>query len=151
MPRGGKRTGTPGKSYSNRSDLAVPMSAASGQAYGAKAEQMAAQRAIPIARPATDAVPQGGPPSAAPAGPPGPPMPQPGQVTSLGAPSMRPDEPVTAGMPMGAGPGLEALGPLASGGEDVNMQLRAIYRQFPNEDLRRVLEAIDTDDGSGFS
>ena len=32
------------------------------------------------------------------------------QVTSLGAPTARPEEPVTAGSPSGPGPGLEALG-----------------------------------------
>ena len=36
-----------------------------------------------------------------------PPMPQ---VTPIGAPTMRPDEPVTAGVPMGPGPGPEVLG-----------------------------------------
>ena len=36
-----------------------------------------------------------------------PPMPQ---VTPLSAPTERPDEPVTAGAPMGPGPGMEALG-----------------------------------------
>ena len=48
-------------------------------------------------------------------------------------------------------PGPEALGALGGCGEDVNMQLRAIYTRFPNEDLRRVLEMLDTDDGSGLN
>lgn len=36
-----------------------------------------------------------------------PPMPQ---VTPIGAPTMRPDEPITAGAPVGPGPGPEVLG-----------------------------------------
>ena len=39
MPRGGRRTGTPGASYSNRTDLAVPAMAAKGQQYGAAGAQ----------------------------------------------------------------------------------------------------------------
>lgn len=33
-------------------------------------------------------------------------------TTPINAPSMRPDEPVTAGMPFGPGPGPEALAPM---------------------------------------
>lgn len=144
MPRGGKRTGKPGTAYTNRTDLQVPMAAASGQQYGRKAEQMAAQRALPVARPSTDAV------SVAPAprvGGPGTPSPAPGllpgQVVPLDAPTQRPNEPLTAGLPIGAGPGVEALGALGGGGEDVGTQLRAIYARFPNEELRSLLELID--------
>lgn len=39
-----------------------------------------------------------------------PPNPAAGQVTPLGAPTGRPDEPVTSGAAMGAGPGVSALG-----------------------------------------
>ncbi len=38
------------------------------------------------------------------------PPPQGVEVVPFGAPSMRPDEPVTAGSPLGPGPGLESLG-----------------------------------------
>lgn len=149
MPRGGQRTGKPGKSYGNRTDLnpAVPIKAAPGQQYGKATAQIEAQRAVPVARPATDVVapaPAVGPDASAPAsGPAAPPMPLPGQVIPLDAPSQRPGEPITAGLAMGAGAGPEALGPLGGGGEDVGMQLRAIYAQFPNEDLRSLLELLD--------
>jgi hypothetical protein len=153
MPRGGRRYGTPGRAYSNRTDLngpkPVPARAASGQTYGKRSEQMAAQRAMPISRPSTDAVPSA-PTGAGPA-PPAPTGPRPGGVVPLDAPSQRPNEPLTAGLPVGPGPGPEALGDLAGLGGDVNMQLRAIFSRYPNEDLRRVLEMIDTDDGSGLS
>lgn len=160
MARGGRRSGTPGSTYTNRKDLNVnrgplPVQAATGQAYGERAAQVAAQKAIPIARPATDAVPTappagpgGAPAPSAPAVPGGP---QPGAVVPLDAPSMRPGEPISAGLPIGPGAGPEALGDLGGVGEDVDMQLRAIFSRFPNEDLRRILEMMDTDDGSGLS
>ncbi len=44
-------------------------------------------------------------------------------VIGLNEPSVRPDEPVTAGAPMGAGPGMEALGP--SPDQTFNKQLQA--------------------------
>lgn len=146
MPRGGRRTGAPGKAYSNRSDLntVVPIKAAPGQQYGAAKAQIDAQKAVPIARPSTDAVPQGGsasPGASSPAS--GPAGPLPGQLVPLDAPTQRPGEPVTAGLPVGPGPGREVLGPLAGEGEDVAMQLRAIYARFPNEDLRSLLELLD--------
>lgn len=119
------------------------MMAATGQQYGMRKQQMDAQRAMPVAAPPSPALPPttGGAP--APAGPALPPAPAPGQVVPLDAPSMRPDEPVTAGLPVGPGAGVEALGPFAGQGEDVGMQLRAIYAQFPNEDLRSLLELLD--------
>jgi hypothetical protein len=67
-------------------------------------------------------------------------------VVPLDAPTQRPDEPLTAGLPVGAGPGPEVLGALGGGGEDVATQLRAIYARFPNEDLRSLLELIDDED-----
>ena len=45
MPRGGARTGTPGKKYSNRVDLNRP---APGQQYGKGAQQQAALKAVPM-------------------------------------------------------------------------------------------------------
>lgn len=129
MPRGGRRNGTPGKAYSNRVDLnaakgPIAVNAPTGQAYGARAEQIAAQRAIPIARPATDTLPTG--PSAA--GPAAPPTaaagPAPMAPIPLDADSTRPNEPVTAGVPVGAGPGPEVLGlPDENGVEDLAMYL----------------------------
>ncbi len=142
MPRGGRRTGTPGKSYGNRTDLAVPAAAAKGQQYGAATAQLAAQRAVPVARPSTDQMPAPTPGGA----PPMPGGPMPGQITPLDAPSARPNEPITAGLPVGAGPGPEALGPLGMGGEDVGMELRAIYARFPNEELRTLIEMLDDDE-----
>jgi hypothetical protein len=102
MPRGGRRDGTPGRAYGNRSDLngpkppgmPLPVQAASGQAYGARKQQEDAQRAIPMA-----SAPGMSQPAMSPE-----------QIPSLTDPTTRPNEPVTAGLPVGPGPGPEALG-----------------------------------------
>lgn len=80
MPRGGKREGTPGKAYANRTDMGMNYDNAGASAAG------------------------GGmtPPAA---GPVGPPAPTPDDTPNLSAPTAYPDEPVTAGLPIGAGPG----------------------------------------------
>lgn len=125
MPRGGRRTGTPGKNYTNRTDLAMnrstlPVMAATGQQYGKATAQREAQRALPMAAAPLPAT--GGAPAVSRQVP----QQMPGQVTPLDAPSQRPGEPVTAGVPVGAGPGPEVLGPLAQsedGVEDLAMYL----------------------------
>jgi len=116
---GGARTGTPGKSYSNRTDLntAKPLAATAspGQAYGMAGSQLAAQKAVPMAPGPPMAPPA---PSPAPPGPgpqPGPPMagppptPGPGELPALMRPSERPNEPVTHGAASGPGAGPEAM------------------------------------------
>jgi len=92
MPRGGPRQGTPGTAYSNRSDLnAQPVRAKSGQGYGERKRAEDAQRAVPL--------PQTRQPFA--------------------RPTERPTEPITAGLPMGAGPGPEVLANQPSGDPDL--------------------------------
>lgn len=105
MPRGGRRQGKPGANYSNRTDLALgprklPLETAPGQEYGAAKQQLDAQRAVPITT-----QPAGLPVSASPVDvhqqareftPP--------PVVPMGAPTMNPGEPVTAGIPTGPGP-----------------------------------------------
>lgn len=91
MSRGGKRSGTPGKTYANRSDLNTP----TGQIYGDKVAMKERMDAVPI-QPAPTPTPA---PVSAPIVPPPP----------LDRPTERPMEPITAGLPTGAGPGPEAL------------------------------------------
>ena len=102
--RGGPRQGQPGAAYTNRQDLnekpRLPVAAAAGQEYGARKAQEDAQRAMPMA-----AAPP--PPTPGAAGP--PPGPAPGSFGPLTRPTERPNEPMTAGVPMGPGPGPEAL------------------------------------------
>lgn len=67
----------------------------------------------------------------------------------LDAPTQRPEEPITAGVDIGAGPGSEILNlPQGVGmGQDVDsgiQAIRAMYLNDPrNQDLRRILELVD--------
>ena len=140
MPRGGKRRGTPGTAYANRTDLsaAQAIKTVPGQAYGAAQQQREAQKVLPVAgTPMNVAAPAAG--GEVPAGAAAPAGPMPGEVPGLGMPSQRPDEPVTHGLPVGPGGGPEALG----GALDANgivIQLQALYSRFPNEQLRQMIE-----------
>lgn len=107
---GGPRSGKPGATYSNRSDLSGDSSHAPG-----------------VTR---EAVRESTPNSA--------PMIAPGQVTPLSAGTERPDEPLTAGLPIGEGPGMEALAPGAVA-DDALWELRALANRFPNRDLLRLI------------
>ena len=121
MARGGVRQGTPGKSYSNRSDLNAsrqPVQSVKGQAYGKRKAQEDAQAAVPL------------------------PKLTPGSFGPIDRPTDQPQEPVTAGLPFGAGPGPEIL-PVPQVADDPALMIRAVYRQFPNEDLRRLIERLD--------
>ena len=123
MPRtgkGGQRAGAVGSAYANRSDMngapaPEPITTVPGQGYGQAAAEKTAQRAIPVAgTPVASAptAPQGGggaAPSASLAPAQAPPSVIPGQLVGLDAPTQRPNEPVTAGLPQGPGPGPEAL------------------------------------------
>lgn len=140
MPRarkpgsGGARTGTPGVAYSNRSDLNRP---GVGQTYGTASAQQSAMSAVPISAPSAG-VPM---PAQAPA------VPQPGSGGPFNRPSERPGEPVTAGLPLGPGPGPEALGTDLRDTPAV-AELRALYAMFPDPDLADLLE--DADHGVTF-
>lgn len=127
LPRGGRRVGRAGASYPNRSDLAAqPVKTAPGQVYGAQAAQARAQQAVPLPT---------SPPAQAPAPQPMPTPPDPGM---LHAPTARPGEPVTAGLPIGAGPGPEAL----PGGLPQDQVLANMYRAFqmaPSDGLRALI------------
>lgn len=102
MPRGGRRSGTPGKAYSNRVDLNRP---APGQQYGKATAQQQALKAVPMQH--QPEPPSGGAPSQAP------------DLMGMaegwnplnGSPTQdpNPDKPVTAGLDIGAGPGSDVL------------------------------------------
>ncbi|HUR18902.1 MAG TPA: hypothetical protein VMZ51_08215 [Acidimicrobiales bacterium] len=113
--------------------MAKPLAptAARGQTYGAAGAQIASQRAVPMA--------SGPPPLGSAPGPAGPPAVPP---PALNAPTLRPSEPVTAGLEMGPGPGPEVLSNFEP--EDPTIaELRAIYSMFPNRDLGELLEDAD--------
>lgn len=125
----------PGR-LSKRTDSKQPVREMPNAAYGEAAEYRSLQQQAPL--PATPSVPSGG---AAPRGG-GAMTGGAGGVVGLDAPSQMPGMPVTAGASMGAGPGMEALG-LPDPNEDLRARLWAAYQQFPSEDLREILEAMD--------
>lgn len=96
-----------GRTGANRTDLMTPkpepITAAPGQTYGEAAQQQLAQKVAPM--------------GAAPLAPGPGPQPGPAPVQNLPTmprpaltrPTERPNEPVTAGLPQGPGPGPEAL------------------------------------------
>lgn len=136
MPRGGKRTGRPGHANPQRTDLntALPATAVPARQYGDRTAQLAAQRAIPMAAPPTAP----GPALAAPA----PTAPPPGSFGDILRPTEHPDEPVTAGAPLGPGPGPEAIG--GGPGDLVADRIRQLYMLEPTEELREILEELDS-------
>jgi hypothetical protein len=111
MPRGkgGKRQGTPGTAYGNRSDLNMPISTVPNQEYGKAAMQRSAQQAVPMGQsPVAPTVPTAPTQSQ--------PLPRPGSMPHI-APTTRPNEPVTNGLPFGPGAGPEALNPAPNIGQ----------------------------------
>lgn len=118
--------------YPGRTDLQVPK-VKPGQAQGVAGAQAAALRAVPLGTQT---------------GPVGQPQGAPAQIVPMGAPTQNPNEPVTAGAPIGPGPGLEALGPAAQAqmgqpADPVRQQVAALYRVNPNPDLLRLMELLD--------
>ena len=111
---GGPRSGKPGATYSNRSDLSGDASHPPG----------VTQEAVRESTPNVN--------TGAPVPPP------PGSFGPLTAPSARGDEPVTAGLALGPG-----AGPDTAGGTTHNptlWELRALARRFPdNSDLLAVI------------
>lgn len=64
-----------------------------------------------------------------------------GEDARLAAPTRRPNEPVTAGLPFGAGPGPEAIPQITPnvGVDDLGLFLRELYRAQPSEDIRQLI------------
>lgn len=145
MARGGRRTGTPGTAYSNRTDLnansgALPIQTPPSAEYGQSATLRRSQQAVPMANP--QAPP---PPAGSPSAPTAPVIP-PGGFGDPLRPTDRPDEHVMAGLPVGPGPGPEAMtmnapqmqatplqtavGLLSSLGDSASPQVRALRTQL---------------------
>jgi len=98
MPRGGKRQGTPGKGYANRTDM--------DQNYNLGSEKTPAAGGVSAPQPK--------------------PLPvYPEDTPMLLDPTNRPLEPVTAGLPSGAGPGPEIMDPRVD-------ETRALKKYLPH-------------------
>jgi len=121
--------------YANRTDLQNPtnkiaVTAAPGQTYGEAGAQRAAQQAVPMGTPQAPVI-------------------APGSLGNLDRPTERPMEPVTAGNPLGMGPGSEALFPpmpqvLQPGSrQDLINQVRYIYSKNPNTAVFQLLLELE--------
>ena len=110
---------------------------AKGQTYGKRKQQEDAQRAVPMGRAPVEIQAQ----QAAQVR-----RPTPNAPGSLTAPTARPNEPITAGAPFGAGPGPEAMGlPMIRPSEDVAVsELRRIMMSYPSDELADLLDAYES-------
>ena len=142
MPRrrqhGGTRQGTPGKAYGNRTDLNAPKIAEfRGQPYGQRQQQVQAQQtsnaAIGQMQARRD---QMTPPPVGPG---------PGQLGDLLAPTAKPDEPLTAGVPFGPGPGPDALTRMDPDAAVID-RLRMLAKSTGSPSLLRLLEGWEDPD-----
>ena len=117
--------------YPNRTDLQnkaqkIARAAATNQTYGAAKEQMDAQRAVPMGPSPTSAAPAPAQRS----------RPQPGQVTSLMAPTERPSESLVG---YAQNPTAPALLPTR---DPVVDELEVLFQMFPNDDLAGLISAL---------
>lgn len=108
---------------------AQPIRATPGGTYGDVKAQEDAQAAIPL--PA-----QQQPQVLAPR-----PAPAPVDFGPFNRPTERPDEPVTAGLPIGPGAGPEAI---AYGEDDALLEAQALYAATGSEEMRGVVEELQT-------
>lgn len=114
----------PGK-FSKRTDrnAVQPAREMTGGAYGENKALMETQTSAPM--------------SAAPA------MAMPSM--QLAGPTARPDEPITAGAPVGAGPGPEILPSAPQAPDDTAALLRQIAVLNPDPDLIRIVQFLDSE------
>jgi hypothetical protein len=129
------------KQYSNRTDLRNPaakvaVTAAKGQTYGEAGKQIAAQRAVPMAG------------AAAPVAQPQQSFATPGSMGAFNRPTEAPQEPVTAGANVGAGPNAFQAGipapPMT--GNSVLQELIVLNQLYPSDDLKNLISNL-TDRG----
>lgn len=144
--RGGRRAGKLAGKYPNRTDLAaktkLPVTVGPSQYYGQATASAAAQKAVPEGNPAV------APPMSSGAAPTGwqPGMPPPAALSNTGinplhAPTQRPNEPLTAGLSSGAGPGPEALGPVPFK-PDPLVQAAASFQAVPTSHMTPQMRAL---------
>lgn len=124
----------PGK-HARRTDggPAQVLSAAPDQAYGDKKAQLDAQRIAPMAGTAPMPRAASPAPSGSPASGGGAP------ITPFGAPTARPNEPITAGVDIGAGPGSSALALPSYNPAQGTGQMSALLQRLSATDTTGIL------------
>lgn len=139
--RGGPRQAAIGTHTPNRRDMQVPGAGISpsnlpkGQTYGNRVRQARSLAVTPAA----------GGQSASPTGSSNSPrqvLLAPGDVPSLGDPTANPNEPVTAGLPIGPGPGPEALNIPIVDSPELGIA-HALFLEYPNSDIRRLIAFLE--------
>ncbi len=120
------------------------MKAAPGGEYGSVTKLDDGQKVIPLPNANAANVTAPAPVTSAPPGGGAGPTIAPGDINFEG-PTQRPNEPVTAGLPMGPGPGPEVLN-LPSPANTTASMLRTIYANVPganNNDMLRLVELAE--------
>lgn len=130
MPRGkgpgGPRQGTPGKGYTNRTDLQTNMDM--GKNTAASGGMVAPEPVAQLGQPQSLGMPSVGA----------------DEIPNLSDPTRRPGEPVMAGLDMGAGPGSGMVAPLPPPVMDPTRQIVAALMDLsPSPDLARILNRLD--------
>lgn len=120
MPPGGSRTAKAGATYANRADLNGSADATYGDGVNAETVKAATPNTTRAPKPTMG----------------GQPMVPPGAVGALDAPTDRPDEPLTAGLPIG--PGASPQGG-AFPVDDALYDLRALAQRYPYRELLRLI------------
>jgi hypothetical protein len=118
--------------YPNRSDLRNPMTqVAEGQTYGMAKQQQDAMRAVPVGKSPVEVEK---------------PVIMPGSLGSFARPTERPNEPITAGVDYGPGPGsMEAnVNLIRSERNNAMDEIKAIYQAFPSEELGMLIQFYET-------
>jgi len=115
MPRGGARKGTPGKGYVNRTDMGTDYNMDKGSPAdgGLQVQKSAGPKTLPV---------------------------YPEETPNLMDPTNRPNEPVTAGLNSGEGPGMEAM----TGYDPRPQEIRDLGRWLPL--LNPLMDRVDTPD-----
>jgi hypothetical protein len=105
---------------------------APGGAYGQRAELTQLAQGAPMAQ-GMPAIPAGAPSGGM------PPVP----TVGIFEPTQRPNEPITAGVDVGPGPGSEALMTPIDAPDQIATFARAMYMANPSPQLRRIVEAFE--------
>lgn len=131
MPRVRKQA--PPGARPNRTDMNVP-NVPTGLPYGEAGKLAGAQSAVPVPQQSEPSAPDWQQLNAqADAHPTG-------HVVGLDQPTQRPDEPITAGMPMGQGPGVDFNIARNDPSLDIVTRLEAFYMRWPTPEMSALLQ-----------
>lgn len=144
MPRGGRRAGSPGKAYGNRTDLNGPQPVADYAGpkvpYGTGAELSRSQQQMPVSGPQSPG-PTEGPAPAPGGGQPSMQVPEPGSWGNFTRDSEHPDRPITHGLSRGPGGGPEVLGN-TTGRPALTLIQQLANQPYASDEIRNLLNIL---------